>query len=253
MSATTILVTGSKAGIGKGLLSTYAARPNTIAIAAIRDGPATKAAAGLESLPVGKGSKIIVAKYDAASRTSAADLVSTLKSTHNITHLDVVVANAGILNEVAKAKDASYDQLSAHINVNTFGPIVLYQATYDLLRAAQSPKFFIISSSLGSVGFMENMPLPVLSYGMSKSAVNYFAKKANMEDDKVTVAVFQPGWVQTNMGEGFAKQIGMQATDVPVTQEKSVGGLIRLFDEATKEKTGGAFPDAINEGEVVPW
>jgi hypothetical protein len=37
--STTVLITGFKSGIGKGLLEAYASRPNTTAIAAIRDGP----------------------------------------------------------------------------------------------------------------------------------------------------------------------------------------------------------------------
>lgn len=94
---TTVLVTGCKSGIGRGLLSAYASRPNTLAIAAIRDGPDSAAGKALISLPVGLGSKVIVAKYDAGSKTAAVDLVTFLKSTYQLSVLDVVIANAGIL------------------------------------------------------------------------------------------------------------------------------------------------------------
>ena len=164
----------------------------------------------------------------------------------------MVVANAGVLGKLAKAKDAGYEDLSEPFQVNTLGPIVLYQATYALLHAAANPKFFIISSSVGSIGYMENMPVPALAYGMSKAAVNYFAKKAHTEDDKITVVAVQPGWVQTTMGGSFATQLGMNASDVPVPREKSVSGLMKVFHEATKERTSGTFPDAINGG-VLPW
>ncbi|KIX06212.1 uncharacterized protein Z518_04187 [Rhinocladiella mackenziei CBS 650.93] len=88
---TTVLITGSKAGMGRGLLSTSASRPNTLAIAAIRDGPDSAATNSLRSLPVITGSKIVVAKYNTGSKTTAVNLVTYLRSTHKITSLDVVV------------------------------------------------------------------------------------------------------------------------------------------------------------------
>lgn len=252
MGLTTVLITGSKSGIGKGLLSVYAARPNTLAIAAIRDGPDSEAANVLTSLPVGAGSKVIVAKYDAASTTSAQELVSYLQSQHSIQYLDIVVANAGILKHSGPVKDASAELLNEHFRVNSLGPILLYQAVYPLLRAAKEPKYFIISSAVGSMGIMEHYTFPFLAYGMSKAAVNYFAKKAHLEDDKITVVPFQPGWVQTNMGHKAAELAGLDTSDVPVTLEQSVSGLIKLFDAATKSGMSGTFQDAIG-GKSVPW
>lgn len=247
--STTILVTGSKSGIGKGLLATYAARPNTTAIAAIRDGPNSDAAKELTSLPVGKGSKIIVLKYDAGSNSAASEMTSILKSEHNIDHLDVVVANAGVLKHFGPATEASVETLTEHIQINTLAPIFLYQATHALLTASSEPKFFIISSNLGSIGDMKQLPLPMLAYGMSKAAVNYAAVKFHNEDSKITVVPVQPGWVQTNMGQRAADFAGV--AQVPVTIKDSVAGLIKVFDSATKSETSGTFPTF--DGGVVSW
>lgn len=194
--SSTVLITGSKSGIGKALLASYAARPNTIAISAIRDSPDSAVAKELKSLPVGKGSKVIVVKYDAASPSAASEAVSALKSEHSITHLDVVVANAGILKHFGPAIEASPETLLEHLQINTLAPIFLYQATHALLSASTTPKFFIISSTLGSIGSMSQLPLPMLAYGMSKAAVNYAAVKFHSEDSKIIVVPVQPGWVQ---------------------------------------------------------
>ena len=195
---TTVLVTGAKSGIGRGLLSTYATRPNTLAIAAIRDGPDSGAARALTSLPVGAGSKIVVAKYDASSKTAAVELVTFLKSAHNVSDLDVVVANAGILKHFGLAKEASAETITEHFEVNTLAPILLYQATSELLNASkQTPKFFFISSSIGSNGLQDSYPMPMIAYGMSKSAVNWAASRIHREEDRVVVIAMQPGWVQT--------------------------------------------------------
>lgn len=92
---TIVLVTGSKSGIGRGILATYAERANTIAVAAIRDGPDSTAAEDLASLPTGNGSKVIVARYDAGSTTAAIEMTAYLRKEHDIQHLDVVVAKCG--------------------------------------------------------------------------------------------------------------------------------------------------------------
>lgn len=249
---TTVLVTGSKSGIGKGLLSTYASRPNTLAIAAIRDGPDTAAASTLTSLPVGAGSKVVVAKYDAGSRTSAVELVEFLKTAHGVSSLEVVVANAGILKHFGPAKDASAETIAEHFEINTLAPILLYQATQALLNASkQSPKFFMISSSIGSNALQDQYPLPVIAYGMSKSAINWAASRIHREEDRITVVPVQPGWVQTNMGNTAATYAGMSTDDVPVALEDSVKGLIALFDKADKATYSGKFWEYT--GEQVPW
>jgi norsolorinic acid ketoreductase len=244
-----VLVTGSKSGIGKGLLASYAARPNTTAIAAIRDGLHSTVAKELNSLPTGKGSKVIVVAYDAASPTAASEVASTLKSSHGITHLDVVIANAGILKHFGPATEASAETLSEHLQINTLAPIFLYQATHALLTASTTPKFFVISSTLGSIGDMAQLPLPVLAYGMSKAAVNYAAVKFHSEDSKIVVVPVQPGWVQTNMGQRAADFAGV--AQVPTTIDQSVSGLMKLFDSATKEETSGSFPTF--DGRIIAW
>jgi norsolorinic acid ketoreductase len=249
---TTVLITGSKTGIGKGLLSTYASRPATLAIAAIRDGPDSAIASELTSLPVGAGSKVIVAKYNASSRTAAVELVEYLKSAHKVDSLDVVVANAGILKHFGPAKDASAETIAEHLEINTLAPILMYQATRPLLNASKhEPKFFIISSSIGSNALQDHYPLPVIAYGMSKAAINWAASRISREEDRIVVVPVQPGWVQTNMGNAAATYAGMSTDDVPVTLEDSVKGLIALFDKADKATYSGKFWEYT--GEQVPW
>ncbi|KAJ9607444.1 hypothetical protein H2200_008517 [Cladophialophora chaetospira] len=249
---TTVLITGSKSGIGKGLLATYASRPNTLAIAAIRDGPDSEAAKALTSLPVGSGSKIVVAEYDASSRIAAVELVSYITSTHKVSSLDIVIANAGILKHFGPAKEASAETISEHFEINTLAPILLYQATRELLNASkQTPKFIFISSSIGSNGLQDHYPLPVLAYGLSKNALNWAASRIHREEDRIVIIAQQPGWVQTAMGNSAAELAGMSPEDVPVTLEDSIKGLISVFDKADKATYSGKFWDQ-NDAQV-PW
>ena len=249
---TIVLVTGSKAGIGRGILSAYAQRPNTIAIAAIRDGPKSTPAEDLTSVPTGPGSEVIVAKYDAGSTNAATELISYLQEEHHIQHLDVVVANAGILKHFGPTKNVRAEELQEHLLINTIAPILLYQATATLLnRSPKEPKFFIISSNMGSNALMDNYPMPMIAYQLSKAAVNYAAGRIHREEERIVVMPLQPGWVQTAMGEKAASFVGKDPKDVPVTQEASVRGLMKVFDSATKAESSGQFWD--QNGQRVPW
>jgi hypothetical protein len=53
------------------------------------------------------------------------------------------------------------------------------------------------------------------------------------------------------MGKQAATLVGMKESDVPVTLEASVSGLMKRFDEATKEGMSGTFQDV--EGATLPW
>lgn len=251
-STTTVLVTGAKAGIGKGLLESYASRPNTLTIAAIRNSPESPEALALTSLPVAQGSKIIVAQYDAGAKSSALELVEFLTKAHGIKSLDIVIANAGILKHYGPAKEAAPELLEEHFRINTIGPILLYQATRTLLLASsQQPKFFIISSTIGSNGLQDNYPMEMLAYGMSKAAANWAASRIHREEDRLLVIAMQPGWVPTDMGVRAAVSAGLSASDVPVSIEESVGGLVSFFDKAEKSTHSGKFFG--HKGEQLPW
>jgi norsolorinic acid ketoreductase len=86
-------------------------------------------------------------------------------------------------------------------NVNTLGPLYLYQATYPLLIASRltdktlpPPKFFITSSVLATMaGFIDN---PIIApYGVSKAAVNYLALAIHEQTMSVDAVVipYHPG------------------------------------------------------------
>lgn len=171
-----ILITGTKAGIGNGLLAGYAARPNTCVVAAIRDEPDSEVAKSMITniKTLGEGSSIIAVKYDAALEDSAQNLVQLLRENYpSITHLDYVIANAGIATHWQSCTEVTPEQLKHHYAVNTIGPITLYQATRELLLAAPAaPKFFVVSSAVGSVQNGPGIGFHLPAYGTSKAAVN---------------------------------------------------------------------------------
>ncbi|CZR68729.1 probable aflatoxin biosynthesis ketoreductase nor-1 [Phialocephala subalpina] len=247
MSGLTYLITGANRGIGKGLLTTLVLRPNTTIIAGVRD--VASATETLKSIPVGPGSKIIIVKIDSTVDNDAAAAVEELKTKYGITHIDVLLSNAGLLDIVAPVLETPADQVRKHFEVNTIAPLILLQAFKPLLDGSSSPKFLVITSSIGSIGKMAEIPVPFFAYGISKAAANYFVRKVSFENPKLISMAFNPGWVQTDMGTGAANQVGM--ADAPMTLEESIKGLVKLFDEASLEKTG-TFTQAVTE-ESIPW
>lgn len=243
----TYLITGVNKGIGFGLLESYLSRPNHTIVAAVRDPTASSSA--LTALPKAHGTKLIIVKIESASATDAFTAVSELQSKHNITSLDVVIANAGIGNEWSSVLKTSPESVREYNEVNTIGPLILFQATWPLLEKSKDPKFILMGTGISSFTLAEQLRAPSAGYGASKAAVSYIARKIHFEHEALTTVILYPGWVKTELGNELAKSLG--AAEAAITVEESVAGVMKVVDEATREKTGGKFID--QEGKPIPW
>ncbi|PQE24853.1 Norsolorinic acid ketoreductase protein [Rutstroemia sp. NJR-2017a BVV2] len=232
-------------------------------IATVRD--STTDVSPLNALPKASNSNLIITPLTisttSTSEVSAAHqaLIQSLHS-HNISKLDVVIANAGLGSSFKSTLETPLESIVTDFYANTVGPIALYQNLHPLLKAAPEAKFVVIGSILGSIGGM--LPgAPSLSYGVSKAGVHYAAKKMHDEEEKIVVLPVHPGyrwrnggltvnrWVQTANGQNFANSIGVPAP--PMTAEQSAGAILAQVDRATKTTISGTFVGY--DGEVVPW
>lgn len=151
MAPTTVLITGANRGLGQGLLQRYLALPNHTVIAGNRD-PTHATSQALNDLPKADGSKLIVVKIDATVEKDAHDAVKELQETHGITHLDIVIANAGISYALPTVADLKIADFQAHMEPNVYGVIALYQATRPLLRkSSKEPMFVPMGSTAGCI------------------------------------------------------------------------------------------------------
>jgi norsolorinic acid ketoreductase len=246
------LITGANRGIGLGFTSALLQRPNTTVIAAVRD--VAKSAPALESLPKASGSKLILVKLDAASESDPADAVAQLKSKHNITSIDIVIANAGISHSGGTIATTSPAALNEHIAINLTGPILLFQATKPLLRASTSgnPIFLGISTALASMGLQEHLsflPQTLSPYGASKAALNWAVRRLHFEEPWLTSYVTHPGLVLTDMGRALDPSVALEDLGA-ISVEESVEGVLRTLDGASREMSG-TFQNY--DGSVVLW
>lgn len=245
---TVYLITGANRGIGRGLVATYLARPSNVVVAAVRD-PSHPTSKSLAELPKDPSSRLIVVKLDSEVQSDAATAVEELGSKHGVSQLDVVIANAGVSDNYSPVAKLPMADLRKHVEVNGYGPILLFQAVLPLLEKSPAPKFVGVGSPIGSIGGMEMRPFPMAAYGVSKAVLHYVLRKIHFEHENIISFAIDPGFVQTDMGNSGAAFFGMKEATTPV--DVSVAGIVAAVDGATKEKTSGHF--AGFNGEEFPW
>lgn len=144
-------------GLGRGLVSTYLLRPNHTVVAAVRD-PSHPTSKTLSDLPKGSDSSLIVVQIDSASNTDAAAAISSLRSTHHISSIDVVIANAGVAASFPRVEEAQPADLLEHYRVNTIGVVVLFREVLPLLGAGA--KFVAMGTSAAMITEQEKVNVP---------------------------------------------------------------------------------------------
>ncbi|WVQ71176.1 hypothetical protein IAR50_000701 [Cryptococcus sp. DSM 104548] len=222
-----ILITGTSQGIGEGIAKHYLKQGWTV-VAAIRSP---------ETAPKLEGNVIIV-KADHSSLTDFKDAVEELKNKHHITQLDIVVANAGVTGSLGPLTTASSSNFDHVYQVNTRGPLLLYQATRPLLK--DDGAFVVISSLAGSLQktfFWEGNGI----YGASKAAVNYLTRTIHYEEPSLKAFSIHPGLVETNMARKALEMMGGSKPPGLVTEtvNEVVPGIVKVIATATKEDTSG--------------
>ncbi|ORX94722.1 hypothetical protein BCR34DRAFT_499079, partial [Clohesyomyces aquaticus] len=240
-----ITAPNSNPGLGKALVATYLAKPNNTVIAVART---VDSAESLKSLPVGQGSKLIITAFEYRDPEGAKKAVEELKG-KGVSTIDVVIANAGISKDYAPVATVKLEDVKEHVEVNAYGPLLLFQAVLPLLNASPNAKFAALGSPLGSITGMESRPFPIAAYSMSKAMLHWFVRKMHFEHPNIVAFVLDPGFVQTDMGNAGAKTFGMQ--QATTTIEESTNYLVSVIDNATKEETSGHFPSI--EGGDFKW
>jgi norsolorinic acid ketoreductase len=136
----------------------------------------------------------VLLKLDSCSEPDAAAAISRLQADHGITHLDVVIANAGIASDAEPPLSAPAAAMRSHFEVNTVAPLLLFQACWALLQGARSgvPKFVVVRSDAESIGGIEHN-FPLTAYGASKAAVNFVARQIHWRYQDLIAFPVHPG------------------------------------------------------------
>ncbi|KAI1077859.1 hypothetical protein F5B20DRAFT_550588 [Whalleya microplaca] len=248
---TVILVTGASQGIGKGFVKHYLKRPNTTVVAGVR-APSSIEALDLSRLDCAPDSRVIIVKIDARSDADANDAAQALAQLHDINRLDIVIANAGVFDPAAHQKvvDMKLADLQNHIDVNAYGVIRLFQATWPLLSKSKKPIFLLNSAGAATMSGMRTFAhFPLSSYAASKMLANFFILRLQIEHPNLIAFAVHPGSVVTKNRTEAAAKLKVSVKGLSVDQ--CVSSLLSLLDRATLATTSGTFVNV--DGTPLPW
>lgn len=236
------LVTGANKGIGHEVASQLGALGYTVLVGA-RD--AARGQAAVEQLSAA-GLLANFLPLDVTSEASIAGAAQRIEETHG--RLDVLVNNAAIKLEFHPAPPSACTMhlVRETFETNVFGLMAVTLAMLPLLRRAPSARIVNVSSGLGSLTLSATVGTkwndkPMLSYNVSKSAVNsvtvQFANELRGSAIKVNAA--DPGYTHTDM---TLRQGGK-----PVDRGAAV--VVRLATLPDDGPTGAFF----DENGEMPW
>lgn len=225
----TVLVTGANRGLGLEFVRQYAGDGWRV-LAACRD-PAS--AAALKRI---KGD-VAIHRLDVTKEKQVAALARKLEGEP----IDVLINNAGINPTYGDGPgNMDYDAWEETLRVNTIAPFRVTEALLPNVRASKRKLVVSITSGLGSIA--GNTDGGIYAYRSSKAALNMVMRSlaADLRAEGVTVVVFSPGWVRTDMGGRSA----------PVGVKESIAEMRTVIARIKRSDSGRFFN---YEGNQFPW
>jgi NAD(P)-dependent dehydrogenase (short-subunit alcohol dehydrogenase family) len=217
----TVLISGANRGIGLELARQYGTEGWTVIGTAREPEEADMLRlAGARVLPL-----------DIADPASIRALGSELGSEA----IDLLIANAGVYGENTLDPEA----WSRVLQVNAIGPTLLADTLRPNVAASGLKRMIAVTSGMASIAETGGGHIP---YRTSKAALNMAWKNLALDyaGEGITVAVINPGWVQTDMG----------GANAAITPQQSVSGMRRVID-ALAPADSGSFLSW--DGRKYPW
>jgi NAD(P)-dependent dehydrogenase (short-subunit alcohol dehydrogenase family) len=222
-----VIVTGANRGIGLEFVRQYA-KDGWQVIATVRD-PAE--ASELRGISGG----IRIEPLEMADHAALARFPERLKGQP----IDVLICNAGMSGPRGGTEDLEPDGWLTTLAVNAVAPTVLAAALLPNVEAARG-KMIAISSRMGSIA--DNESGGYIAYRTSKAALNaaWRSVAIDLRDRPVSIAMFHPGWVQTDMGGPNAQ----------ISPTQSVSSMRKVIETLDKDRAGSFFN---YDRTVIPW
>ena len=228
----TILITGANRGIGLELVRGYAAEGWRVHACCRHPDKASE----LQALQAEAGDRIAVHRLDVTDGLKVANLSREMAGEA----IDLLINNAGVGGPRKGFGETDYDTWQPVMGVNTFAPLRMAERFVEQVARSERKLIVNISSRMGSI--TANVSSNSIIYRVSKAALNQVSKCLAMAlgPRGITVIVFHPGWVSTDMG----------GSEAPVTPEDSAAGMRAVIAGVTAADNGRFFS---YDGEELPW
>lgn len=190
MSGRTVLITGASRGIGAAAARAFADAGASLALLA-RDGAACE---GLARDIAGRGGRAIAL---AADVTDAAAVAAAVRRTlDSLGSLDVAIANAGVIQPIARLQEATPEAWGRLIDINVKGVFNLVHAVLPVMRTAGGGTFITLGSGAATTA-LDGWS----AYCSSKAAAHMLTACADLEnrDHGLRFLTLSPGTVATDM------------------------------------------------------
>jgi NAD(P)-dependent dehydrogenase (short-subunit alcohol dehydrogenase family) len=233
-----VLVTGANRGLGLEFASQYAADGWEVLATA-------RAATGSQELRelAKRYPKLKVYVLDVSDEKSIRELADGIDGKP----IDVLIHNSGIYpRNGQKAGEIDYDGWRAAFETNVFGPMRVTEALLKNVAASRRKQIAVISTSMSSLHAVQGASVAQAGtsyqYRSSKTALNMamsiLAKELELRG--ISVVLFDPGWVKTDMGGPNAQ----------LTPEQSIGGMRKVLAGDPREINGKFLG---HDGSIRPW
>lgn len=228
----TWMITGANRGIGLAITMELLRRGDHV-VAAARN----PWGGALAELAAEHPAALVPVELDVTSDESVAAAKAALAGKP----IDVLLNNAGLYGprDRQSAFDMDFDAWREVFEVNVYAPLRVAQAFLPNVEASPGRKIATITSRMGSIG---QNPSGSIAYRSSKTAVNMTMVLFGnaVRERNVSVLLFHPGWVQTDMGGGAAD----------IAPNESASGLIATIDSSGMAQTN-SFRNW--KGETIVW
>jgi len=230
-----ILITGANRGLGLEFARQYAADGWDVILTARN----TKSSAELQRLA--KNKNVSLYDLDVASDGSVKRLAETLDGKP----VDLLVLNSAIFTRDGnKLGELNFSGWRESFDTNVLGAIRVAEALIENVAKSERKQIIAISTGMSSLQALESTIGFGLAYQYrtSKAALNMamsiLAKE--VEPRGISVVIFSPGWVQTDMG----------GANAALTPEQSIGGMRKVLEGNPMELTGKFLG---YDGAIWPW
>jgi len=231
-----VLITGANRGLGLEFVRQYAADGWDV----IATSRSPEKSAELQQLER-KNSKVSLKALDVTSTKSVEALAQAVSSQA----IDLLVLNSAIYTRNGnKIGEIDYDTWREANETNLLGAVRVAEALLENVAASKRKQIAAISTGMGSMQALNSTIGfgAVYQYRTSKAALNMamsiLAKE--LEPRGISVVIFDPGWVQTDMG----------GANAALTPQESIGGMRRVLPGDPMSLTGKFVG---YDGGTRPW
>jgi len=232
----TVLITGANRGLGLEFARQYSEEGWDV-IATARN---PKQSEELQRLA--KGKSVSLQTLDVASDDSVKHLAEVLKGRP----VDLLILNSAIFTRDGnKLGELNFAGWRESFETNVLGAVRVSEALIENVAASKRKQIVAISTGMGSlqtlgatIGFG-----PAYQYRSSKAALNMAMSilAKDVEPQGISVLIFSPGWVQTDMG----------GPNAALTPEQSIAGMRKVLDGTPPMELTGKFLSY--DGSTWPW